>query len=219
MVALGQPKSSSEYIQATSRVGRDKNRPGLVVTLLNIHKPRDRSHYERFTAYHSSFYRSVEATSVTPFSPRAMDRALSAAIVALCRQSRADMTPARGAARILNVRSELEVIADRFANRAAEHYADMTAAERQTLRDNVKNLCNDLLDDWHRIANQAQQDGSSIQYQIEERAPARRLLYEFLHPDVPGLHPRQKRFRANRSMRDIEPSVEVFVKNLNDWED
>ena len=74
MVVLGQPKTSAEYIQATSRVGRDLPRPGLVVTLLNIHKPRDRSHYERFTAYHTSFYRNVEATSVTPFSPRAMDR-------------------------------------------------------------------------------------------------------------------------------------------------
>jgi hypothetical protein len=48
--------------------------PGLVVTLLNVHRPRDRSHYERFEAYHASFYRAVEATSVTPFSPRAIDR-------------------------------------------------------------------------------------------------------------------------------------------------
>lgn len=74
MVCFGQPKTSSEYIQATSRVGRDDKRPGLVITLLNIHRPRDRSHYERFTAFHESFYRSVEATSVTPFSPRALDR-------------------------------------------------------------------------------------------------------------------------------------------------
>src|SRR5690606_36192521 len=87
MVVLGQPKTSSEYIQATSRVGRDVHRPGLVLTLLNIHKPRDRSHYERFPAYHASFYRNVEATSVTPFSPRALDRALAPAIVAMCRQA------------------------------------------------------------------------------------------------------------------------------------
>ena len=54
-----------------------------MVTILNIHKPRDRSHYERFAAYHQSFYRSVEATSVTPFSPRAMDRGLAGTLVAL----------------------------------------------------------------------------------------------------------------------------------------
>ena len=74
MLVSGQPKTTAEYIQATSRVGRDAARPGLVVTLLNVHKPRDRSHYERFSAWHDSFYRGVEATSVTPFSPRAMDR-------------------------------------------------------------------------------------------------------------------------------------------------
>src|SRR5690606_29971542 len=64
MVVSGQPKTASEYIQATSRVGRDPVRPGLVVTLLNLNKPRDRSHYERFTHWHGSFYRAVEAVSV-----------------------------------------------------------------------------------------------------------------------------------------------------------
>ena len=99
MVVLGQPKTSAEYIQATSRVGRDHERPGLVVTILNIHKPRDRSHYERFAAYHESFYRSVEATSVTPFSPRALDRGLAGTLVALARQGHAPMTPPKGATR------------------------------------------------------------------------------------------------------------------------
>src|SRR5713101_7279426 len=56
MVVLGQPKAAAEYIQATSRVGRDAERPGLVVTLLNIHRPRDRSHFERFEAFHAAFY-------------------------------------------------------------------------------------------------------------------------------------------------------------------
>ena len=75
MVVLGQPKTAAEYIQATSRVGRDDEaRPGLVVTLLNVHKPRDRSHYERFRHFHETFYRAVEVDSVTPFSPRALDR-------------------------------------------------------------------------------------------------------------------------------------------------
>ena len=77
MVVLSQPKTHAEYIQATSRVGRAAWRPGLVVTLLNVHKPRDRSHYERFRHYHQTFYRAVEVSSVTPFSARALDRGLA----------------------------------------------------------------------------------------------------------------------------------------------
>ena len=100
MIVAGQPKTTSEYIQATSRVGRDASRPGLVVTLLNVHKPRDRSHYERFSNYHESFYRNVEATSVTPFSPRAMDRALPAVSIALSRLGIPELTPATAAAEV-----------------------------------------------------------------------------------------------------------------------
>ena len=104
MVVFGQPKTSAEYIQATSRVGRDHERPGLVVTVLNVHKLRDRSHYERFAAFHQSFYRSVEVTSVTLFSPRALDRALAGTLVAMVRHGHGPMTPPLGAIEILHNR-------------------------------------------------------------------------------------------------------------------
>ncbi len=83
MVMMGQPQATAEYIQATSRVGR--RFPGLVITLYNSARSRDRSHYESFTTYHSAIYRQVESTSVTPFSPRARDRGLHAVVVALAR--------------------------------------------------------------------------------------------------------------------------------------
>jgi hypothetical protein len=83
MVVMGQPQSTSEYIQATSRVGR--RYPGLVVTLLNAAKSRDRSHYESFRDYHGALYRQVESSSVTPFSARARSRGLHAVFVALAR--------------------------------------------------------------------------------------------------------------------------------------
>jgi hypothetical protein len=85
MVVTGQPKNTAEYIQASSRVGRDPRRPGLVVTLYNWTRPRDLAHYEDFEHYHATFYRQVEALSVTPFTRRALDRGTTATFVAAVR--------------------------------------------------------------------------------------------------------------------------------------
>ena len=161
MVVFGQPKTSAEYIQATSRVGRDHQRPGLVVTLLNIHRPRDRSHYERFVAYHQSFYRAVEATSVTPFSPRALDRGLAGTLVALARQGHAPMTPPLGAAAILAERSHLDFVVETLAERARTHAA-LTPEEAEALRQRVRERALDLLDEWSRIAMDLKNIGGGL---------------------------------------------------------
>ena len=98
MAVMGQPQTTAEYIQATSRVGR--RHPGLVAVLLNSTRSRDRSHYENFQQFHSALYREVESTSVTPFSARARDRGLHAVIVALARLMIPAARPNAGAARI-----------------------------------------------------------------------------------------------------------------------
>ena len=87
MVMIGQPKNTAEYIQASSRVGRDARRPGLVVTLYNWSRPRDLAHYEDFEHYHATFYRQVEALSVTPYTRRAIDRGAAATFVAAVRNA------------------------------------------------------------------------------------------------------------------------------------
>jgi hypothetical protein len=102
MVVVGQPKTTSQYIQVTGRIGRRWwERPGLVVSLLNPNRSRDRSHYERFRSYHSRLYAQVEPTSVTPFSPAAVDRALHGALVAYVRQ-RTDVTAVHGPSAVPN---------------------------------------------------------------------------------------------------------------------
>jgi hypothetical protein len=85
MTIIGQPKGASEYIQASSRIGRDPRKPGLVVTNFNPFKPRDRSHFESFRSYHENAYRHVEPTSVTPFSLPVCERAIHALAVTVIR--------------------------------------------------------------------------------------------------------------------------------------
>ena len=86
MLMVGQPKTTAEYIQATSRVGRGSVN-GIVVTLFRSNRARDRSHFETFRGYHDALYRGVEPTSVTPWSLSSRDRSLAGALVALVRQS------------------------------------------------------------------------------------------------------------------------------------
>ena len=218
MLVLGQPKTASEYIQATSRVGRDSARPGLVVTLLNIHRPRDRSHYERFGTYHASFYRAVEATSVTPFSPRSLDRALVGVLVALVRHYHPTLTPPHGAESITTFRQKLDEISNRLADRARNHAWPPGPDAGQQLHDNVLHLCTSLLDDWVNIVRQLQQTSTRLEYQREAGGGAK-LLFDFLDPDLADVDSTRRRFRANRSMRDVEPTVTLYVKQLDEWRD
>jgi len=213
MVVLGQPKTHAEYIQATSRVGRNDQRPGLVVTLLNIHKPRDRSHYERFRYYHETFYRSVEVSSVTPFSARALDRGFAGALVGLSRHTLPQLTPPRGVELITDVRAELEVrLLSAFLDRVRKQpFAD--EEEREECLRSVQNRVVDLLDSWRRIFDDYHDDGVQMQYQKYELRQPRPLLREMLDESFESDH--HRKFRANRSLRDVEPEVNLFLKELS----
>lgn len=95
MMIVGQPKLTSEYIQASSRVGRTF--PGIVFTMYDGSKSRDRSFYEQFRSYHESFYRYVEPTGATPFSKPARDRALHAVLISLLRNAIPELSDEKNA--------------------------------------------------------------------------------------------------------------------------
>ena len=213
MVVLGQPKTHAEYIQATSRVGRVDDKPGLVVTLLNVHKPRDRSHYERFRHYHETFYRSVEVSSVTPFSARALDRGLAGAMVGLARHSDATLTPSRGVEALAGARVDVErALLEFFADRVdRQPFAD--EAERAERLHSVRSRVVDLLDSWLTVVSDYQDANVEVQYQRYELRTPQPLLREMLEEDFESPH--QRKFRANRSLRDVEPEVDLYIKPLS----
>ncbi|CAB4344619.1 unannotated protein [freshwater metagenome] len=213
MMVLGQPKTHSEYIQATSRVGRDDKKPGLVITLLNIHKPRDRSHYERFRHYHETFYRSVEVASVTPFSARALDKGFAGALVSLARHLEPTLTAPQGAEGIAAVRAALErKLLDAFLERVRSQPIH-DAAELQERERSVQNRVVDLLDTWQKIVEEFKSVGAAVQYQKWELKQPKPLLMEMLD-DKPHSANHEK-FRANRSLRDVEPEVNLFLLDLS----
>jgi len=212
MTVLGQPKAHAEYIQATSRVGREATRPGLIVTLFNVHKPRDRSHYERFRHYHETFYRSVEIGSVTPFSARALDRGFAGALVALARHAERSMTPPLGAENITTEREALErrlraVFLDRVDK---QPFAD--EVEREERHRSVQNRVVDLLDSWRKILDDYQAVNVDLQYQKYEKEGPKPLLRDVLDEDFDSEH--HGKFRVGRSLRDVEPQVNLFVEDL-----
>jgi Helicase conserved C-terminal domain. len=106
MTVVGQPKQNSEYIQATSRVGRQH--PGIIFTVYNPYRPRDLSNYENFVGFHSQMYRYVEGTTATPFAARARDRVLHALVVALLRLKIEEMADNSGASCINDI-SDVEI--------------------------------------------------------------------------------------------------------------
>jgi hypothetical protein len=198
MVVQGQPKTAAEYIQATSRIGRDHNRPGLVVVVLNLHKPRDRTHFEQFRQFHRSFYRAVEATSVTPWAARALDRALAAVVVAAARHIDPSLTPDTAVKEFKNQPATRTAVRDAIVSRAPPNAVPGGSAALAALVDG-------LLDAWIETADEQSQGGNVFGY-AEKRSP-HRLLHMPLAPEIPNLSAAHQRFVAGRSMRDVEPSV------------
>jgi hypothetical protein len=212
MVIAGQPKTTSECIQASSRVGRLESRPGLVVTCLNVHRPRDRSHYERFGYYHESFYRDVEAQSLTPFSGPALDRGLGGVLVALSRLMDRAMTPAEAAMEIGAHREVAEDAVDRLARRAGA--LDKNADDGRRLEASLRRRGRDLLDEWERIVRGTVEGAGRLPYSPYDqgRAAGRPLLWVVTDENRPPRGSPEEKFSAPTSMRDVEPTTHLWIE-------
>lgn len=201
MVVNAQPKTLSEYIQATSRVGRG-NVPGLVVTLYNSMRARDRSHYETFETWHQCLYRDVEATSVTPFASRAQDKALHAVLVALVRH----LVPEMLTRPVLHDirRADVESIASAIETRVARvDPAEQISVSRKLER---------LIDQWaSRSDLQTYWDDynrkTSLLMSAEQFAAKADV-----DPDLDTEGARRALWPTPNSMREVEPGAPFIVR-------
>jgi hypothetical protein len=210
MVVTGQPKTTSEYIQSTSRVGRAY--PGLVVTCLNVMRPRDRSHFERFASYHESFYRQVEATSITPYSGQTLDRALVAVILSMVRHGIVAMTPPQGVMGLHPQRATAEKALEWLVERARAHRDWHDDDAEQRIGDAVRRRGRNFLDAWERVVEQAQAGGAQRTYSRFDRAGHEGKPLMFMATDDPPDDTDARQFEAPTSMRDVEPGVHVWIR-------
>jgi hypothetical protein len=191
MVVSGQPKTTAEYIQATSRVGR--NAPGLVCIIYHWSRPRDLSHYEQFEHYHATFYQHVEALSVTPFAPRALDRGLAALLTSIVRLSSAALNKNDMAGQITPTTASFHQVREAIIQRASE-VAGPESVER--IRTDLQNLEN---------------------YWLKQASISPSLGYEKQQDGITlSLLKRPKRgkwepFTCLNSLRNVEPSVTLLL--------
>jgi hypothetical protein len=194
MAVNGQPKSTAEYIQATSRVGRSF--PGLVCTVLTWARPRDLSHYETFEHYHATFYKHVEAQSVTPFSPRAMDRGLTGAMLSLMRLGDEDLNANDGASSLKNT---TDPIVSQVSHSITERVSMVAeSAEAQQL---AAASIKQRVDDWVKENGVA---GRTVAY--EKRG--KNIDSKVALIKSPGIK-EWDRFTVPMSMREVEPGVKL----------
>jgi len=197
----GQPKTTSEYIQASSRVGRDEV-PGLVVAFYPSNKARDRSQYESFIPYHQALYRAVEPTSVTPYALPSMERALHAALIITCRYS-TDIGGNNGARKFDAADAEIRDCIESLRNRmlAAEYNDPATQQE-------INEYLDGCVSAWHREAEASRRGASQLRYDSRGTPNFQPLISSYkpgaaLKPSIP--------WATLNSMRNVDGDCKIYV--------
>lgn len=209
MLVVGQPKNTAEYIQATSRVGRDANRPGLVITLGNWARPRDLAHYEQFRHFHETFYARVEPLTVTPFSVTAIDRGLDGALVAAARVAQAGcsdgLNPEHNAGRVTEQAEALERLVDELSIR-------ISAAAGEEESKYARGRLASRVGEWKKRQREvAKKHGDLVYERGADNVSHFPLLRSAESAGRRGSRPDDAPFVVAGSMREVQPEINLLV--------
>lgn len=197
----GQPKTTSEYIQASSRVGRDLI-PGLVVAFYPNNKARDRSQYESFIPYHQALYRAVEPTSVTPYALPSMERALHAALTIVMRYC-AGLSSNDGAKHFDKDKPAIAQAIDDLRKRMLAAEPDDIATQA-----GINRYLDFCIAAWQEKADLSRQSGIALRYDIKSSPNFEPLLIDYTpgaaaKPEIP--------WPTLNSMRNVDSDCNVYV--------
>ena len=190
MIVQGQPKTTSEYIQATSRVGRQY--PGLVFVLLNSARSRDISHFERFKVYHQSLYRHVETMSVTPFAKGSLHKGLTGAFIGYIRQSLMELNSEQSPSNILQLQDDIE-------NQMLQFLGRVKAANIESIENELK----ELIEWWEYTATKY--SSQKLAYRPSQYAKYHLLKGFNENGKITEARP------AMMSLRNVEGAIEIEV--------
>jgi hypothetical protein len=199
MTVYSQPKTNAEYIQATSRVGRIN--PGLVMSLYNAMRSRDKSHYEQFIYYHQTFYKHVEPTSVTPFSFRAIEKALHSVYVALIRH------------KIPEIRKNQDVINYRINNSIVKEIKQFILGRIDDINSTALEYANDWLENFESLWEKAAKyKYDNFYYSLKNNMPdtTYTLLIEAEKDNLSDLP------STLNALRNVDSSSNVYILNRQD---
>lgn len=184
-----------------------RREPGLVITLYNFARPRDLSHFEHFRMYHGALYRGVEATSVTPWAPRARDKALHAVLIAAVRHLIEDLIDDDAAVQFTTPQPDLDAIVNYLIARA------QAASQNLEDADTAKDLRN-VINTWQRRARENRTSGTRLRY-WERKAPFGRTAPHLMRASETLRDPGNPAWPTPNSMRDVEPSTAFVLKRIS----
>lgn len=198
MTINGQPLTTAEYIQASSRVGRS-GVPGVVFMNYYRDQARSLSHYESFRPYHEAFYRFVEPTSVTPYTYQARQRALHAALVIVMRHARVGLAGNDAAADFDPGHAAVDKAIRELKRRCGQSATD------QGQQAEIEAHIDSLVAAWRSEVERCRDSRRALRYQVAGNDNAAdRLLYN--HDDrIRGLWP------TLQSLRNVENSALLKV--------
>jgi hypothetical protein len=206
------PRNIAEYIQASSRVARDKE--GLVLTLHNPFRSRDVSHFEKFREFHEKLYYYVEPISITPFSPKTVEKYLPLYLITLIRHrynGLADRKDAKNmsAATANKLKDELKRYFEERYNRTKS----LNSIECEILtQDQLTFICNWIdksLDQW---VEEVETHGNSLVYYASGRN-ARNEVSLLVSPDDYAEQTSTNKWIVPSALRIVEPEAVLHILN------